>query len=82
MGEYFKKNDLILDSKHAVQITSDHESFILRMVLNPTITAFPEDQRNLLANLERDIKEDVFNGHNFRIEISDGNFNPIMANQQ
>ena len=82
MGEYFKENDLILETKHAVQITSDHESFILRMVLNPKLTVFPEDQRGLLTYLESDIKAEVFNGHNFRIEISDGNFNPILVNQQ
>jgi hypothetical protein len=78
-GEYFRANNLILDKKHAVQLTSDNKSFILRMVLNPQLSAFPATQKPVLKALEADIRSVVFDGHNFRIEVCDGNFNPLPA---
>ena len=79
MGRYFQENDLILDKKHAVQLTSDNKSFILRMVLNPQLVTFPQEQQPVLRNMETDMKQVVFDGLNFRIEVCDGNFNPIAA---
>jgi hypothetical protein len=76
-AEYFRVNNLILDKKHAVQLTSDNKSFILRMVLNPQLTSFPSTQKPALKALEADIRSSVFEGHNFRIEVCDGNFNPL-----
>lgn len=76
-GDYFQQNNLILDTKHAVQLTSDNESFILRMILNPKLTRFPAEQQALLDSLEADIRREVFQGLHFRIEVCDGNFNPI-----
>lgn len=79
VGEYFKENNLILDQKHAIQLTSDHESFILRMIIDPKLTSLPAEQKLTLKYLESDIKTKVFEGLNFRIEICDGNFNPIPS---
>lgn len=77
MGEYFQKNDLIQDQTHSIQLTSDQDGFIMRMVLNDAYKALPEEQTHNLALLEADIKKEVFNSLNFRIEVCNANFVPI-----
>jgi len=79
IGDYFHKNDLILETKHAIQITSDNTSFILRMILDSKYQFLPEKEQYYLDQLEIDIGKTVFDGLNFRIEICDGNFNPIQS---
>lgn len=79
VGNYFDKNDLILDKTHSVQLTSDTESFILKMVLNDSFKTLPESQEKNLELLERELKENVFQGLNFRIQVCNGNFVPINS---
>lgn len=78
-ADYFEKNDLILDKKHSIQLTSsslgsEDPGFILKMILNKNESELAaEDSVNLLL-LEEDIKQKVFGGANFRIAICNENF--------
>ncbi len=81
LGEYFRKNDLILDHKHSVQLTGDEKSHILRMIETEEGAGFPAEERYQLDLLERDIKANVFNGLEFRIEICNANFVPLNVAQ-
>ena len=47
------------------------------MVLDDAFKSLPKDQDNNLALLEADIKEQVFDGLNFRIQVCNANFVPI-----
>jgi len=77
MAAYFRENDLLLDEQHSIQMTSDQNGFILNMVLDDAFKSLPKDQDNNLALLEADIKEQVFDGLNFRIQVCNANFVPI-----
>ena len=77
MADYFRANDLLLDKPHTVQLTSDQEGFILNMVLDSDYKTLPAHQNNNLNLLEADIKEQVFDGLNFRIQVCNANFVPI-----
>lgn len=77
VGEYFNDNDLILDQKHSLKLTSNHDSFILKMILNTDYTELPPEMENDLMLLEADLKEKVFKEVNFEIEICDVNFYPL-----
>jgi len=79
VGKYFEENNLILDTKHAVQLTSDNKSFILKMILKTGLSEFPPNEESTLRWMEADIKEKVFEGLNFRIEVCDGNFNTLAT---
>lgn len=81
LGEYFRKNDLILDHTHSVQMTGDEKSHILRMIETKPGMGFPAEERYQLDLLESDIKEKVFNGLEFRIEICNANFVPLNQGQ-
>jgi hypothetical protein len=78
LGQYFESNELIQDKQHAIQLTSDSKGFILRMVLNDNYEQLPEDQERNLELLETNIREDVFEGLNFRIEVCNANFVPLL----
>lgn len=77
VGEYFNDNDLILDQKHSIKLTSNHDSFILKMILNTDYTILPPEMENDFILLEADLKEKVFKDVNFEIEICDVNFYPL-----
>lgn len=77
MGEYFRDNELIQDKKHSIQLTSDENGFIMKMVLNDAYDQLPEEQEYNLNLLEEDIKAVVFDNLNFRIEVCNANFVPI-----
>ena len=79
IGEFFKENNLILEKKHAVQLTADNNSFILKMILKSGLTELPPTQKATLRLMESEIKEQVFDGLNFRIEVCDINFNKIAT---
>ena len=79
MADYFKANDLILEQQHSIQMTSDEDGFILNMVLDADYKSLPLDQNNNLVMLEADIKEQVFEGLNFRIQVCNANFVPIES---
>lgn len=79
MADYFKANELLLDQQHSIQITSDENGFILNMVLDDDYKTLPVEQDNNLALLEADIKEQVFEGFNFRIQVCNANFVPIES---
>lgn len=79
MADYFRENELLLDQKHTIQVTSDQSGFILNMVLDDDFKVLPETQKNNLALLEADIKEQVFDGLNFRIQVCNANFVPIKT---
>ena len=78
-GQYFNENDLIQDKQHSIQLTSDPKGYILKMVLNDEYKSLPEEQNHNLELLEKDIQAFVFDTLNFRIEVCNANFNPIIA---
>lgn len=80
LANYFKTNKLIQPKKHSVQLTSDSNSFILKMILNEAYEKLPSQQQHNLELLTAELKASVFNGGNFRIEVCDINFNPIRTN--
>ncbi|MGV6862129.1 MAG: hypothetical protein ACWA41_10175 [Putridiphycobacter sp.] len=77
IGDYFKSNDLILDHKHSVKLTSDESSFILKMILDAKYDKVPTEIEHDIELLEADIRQEVFENLNFEIEICDANFYPI-----
>lgn len=65
-----------------MQLTSDpmgaeNPGFILRMVKSNINETLPSEQLEVLKALEDDIKTEVFDGLNFRIEQTDDNFVPL-----
>jgi len=76
-GQYFVDNDLVLDHKHSVKLTSNHNSFILKMILDTKYDKLPNEMESDVMLLESDIKSTVFNGANFKIEVCDVNFYPL-----
>tara|TARA_B100000809_G_scaffold255265_1_gene293556 strand:- start:901 stop:1284 length:384 start_codon:yes stop_codon:yes gene_type:complete len=77
VGNYFNDNNLILDQKHSIKLTSNHNSFILKMILNTDYKELPPEMENDLTLLELDLKDKVFKDVNFEIEICDVNFYPL-----
>jgi hypothetical protein len=77
IGQYFIDNDLVLDQKHSLKLTSDHNKFILKMILDEKLTELPAEMEQDLELLESDIHEKVFTDLNFEIEICDVNFYPL-----
>lgn len=77
LAQYFDQNNLLLEKKHSIQLTSDQESYVLKMVLNNQFNKFPEEKLDQINGLEQDIKEKVFNGLNFKIIICNENFIPL-----
>ena len=76
-GQYFIDNDLILDQEHSIKLTSNHNSFILKMILNTDYVELPPEMENDFMLLEADLKDKVFKDVNFEIEICDVNFYPL-----
>ena len=74
---YFKQNNLIQDKTHSIQLTSDENGFVMKMVLNDKFKTLPEAQERNLKLLEEDIRNKVFDTLNFRIAICNANFVPI-----
>lgn len=72
--DYYEDNGLILEQKHSAQITSNEESFVLKVIpgkpLNDTVALN-------LKILEAEIKADVFENRNFKILLCDAFFNPL-----
>lgn len=79
MADYFRENNLLQEQPHSIQMTSDENGFILNMVLDDSYKTLPTEQNNNLALLEADIKEQVFEGLNFRIQVCNANFVPIES---
>jgi hypothetical protein len=77
IGTYFVNNNLILDKKHSIKLTSNHDSFVLKLILNDKHKALPEKMESDLRALELDIKNSMFKDLNFKIEICDVNFYPL-----
>ncbi len=77
VGNYFKENDLILDHKHSVKLTSNQNTFILKMILDSKYDTFPTELNHQLELFENDIHQKVFANLNFKIEICDANFYPL-----
>lgn len=77
LGQYFIDNDLILEQKHSIKLVSDHDSFILKMILNTDYTELPPEMENDFMLLEADLKDKIFKDVNFEIEICDVNFYPL-----
>jgi hypothetical protein len=77
VGQYFKDNDLILDHQHSIKLTSNQNSFILKMILNQKYDSLPAPLKHDLKLLEDDIHQKVFADLNFKIEICDANFYPL-----
>ena len=82
LGEYFKKNDLILDHPHSIQLTSTalddkNPGFVLKMIKEADQTELPENAKIAMQSLEEDIHHAIFDGYNFRIEVSDNQFNTL-----
>lgn len=76
-GTYFVDNNLVLDHKHSIKLTSNHNNFILKMILDTKFEKLPEEMERDVMLLEADIKTIVFNDANFKIEICDVNFYPL-----
>ena len=79
MADYFRENNLLQEQQHSIQMTSDENGFILNMVLDDSYKTLPTEQNNNLTLLETDIKEQVFEGLNFRIQVCNANFVPIES---
>tara|TARA_R110002050_G_scaffold49298_1_gene114638 strand:+ start:250 stop:594 length:345 start_codon:yes stop_codon:yes gene_type:complete len=77
LGKYFNDHHLIQNETHSVQLTSDTESFILKMVLNDEYKSLPSAQKKNLELLTADLQHKVFRDLPFKIQICDMNFNPI-----
>ena len=77
IGKYFKDNDLILDHKHSIKLTSNQNSFVLKMIINPKYKTLPDSMQHDFELLENDIHQKVFADLNFKIEICDANFYPL-----
>ena len=82
LGAYFKTNNLIQPQQHTVQLTSDPNGFVLKMVLDERYKELPASQLINFKLLEEDIKRVVFEDLNFRIEICNSNFIPLNPVQQ
>ena len=79
LGEYFERNDLIQDKTHSVQLTSDpmgaeNPGYVLKMILNREHEELPNEQTSNLELLEAEIRSEVFDDLNFRIDVCDDNF--------
>ncbi len=77
IGNYFKDNNLVLDQKHSIKLTSNHNSFILKLILNEKYKTLPIAMQTELNALELDIKKSIFKDLNFNLEICDVNFYPL-----
>lgn len=77
LGDYFVTNNLVLNEKHSIKLTSDHQSFILKLIINDKYNVFPKDMENELAALESDIQNTIFKDLKFKIEVCDVNFYPL-----
>lgn len=77
LGIYFEENNLILDHPHSIKLTSDHDSFILKFILNTDYKALPTEMEDDYLRLESDLKEAVFSDVNFKLELCDVNFYPL-----
>jgi hypothetical protein len=77
IGAYFLNNHLILDKKHSIKITSNHNSFILKLILNKKYKTLPLKMKSELKALELDINNSVFKDLNFNLEVCDVNFYPL-----
>lgn len=77
LGTYFLNNNLVLNKKHSIKLTSNHDAFILKLILNDNYKSLPKEMQSDLKLLELDIKESVFKDLNFNIEVCDVNFYPL-----
>jgi|GEM_PF-945992 len=77
IGDYFIRNNLVLDKKHSIKLTSSHNSFILKLIIDEKYDSFPIEMENDLKALELDIKNSIFQDLNFSLEVCDVNFYPL-----
>ena len=77
IGNYFIDNNLVLDKKHSIKLTSNHNSFILKVILNKKYKTLPMEMEAELNTLELDIKNSIFKDLNFNLEVCDVNFYPL-----
>jgi len=77
VGDYFVENDLVQDNPHSIKLTSNHNSFILKLILDSKYKSLPKDKEIAFIALESDIKKSIFKEMNFKLEICDVNFYPL-----
>ena len=79
LGDFFEENGLIHDTKqHSIKLTSNTDSFILKMILNDSLKSLSDSQLKELSHLKESIAKNVFKNLNFAIEITDAYFNTII----
>ena len=78
-ANYFQEAGLIQDEPHSIRLTSDPRGYILQIVLNKKFKTLPTQKNNDLEKLEHDIRINVFDSLNFRIEVCNENFIPINS---
>jgi len=77
IGDYFVSNNLVLDKKHSIKLTSSHNSFILKLIIDEKYDNLPKEMESDLKALELDIKNSIFKDLNFSLEVCDVNFYPL-----
>ncbi len=77
IGNYFVANNLILEKRHSIKLTSNHNSFILKLIIDEKYDRLPIAMESNLKALESDIDNAVFKDLNFSLEICDANFYPL-----
>lgn len=79
LGNFFESNNLIHPTQiHSVKLTSSPKSFVLKMILNDSLSEVPLDMLKEIEFLEATIAKEVFENRNFVIEITDAYFNPLI----
>lgn len=84
MADYFEQNNLIQDHPHSIQLTSSsmgskNPGFIMKMIVSDIDKKIPIEQKFNIDVLEQDIKKQVYNDLNFRIEVCNENFVEIES---
>ncbi len=78
LGQFFQTHNLIHpNKKHSVKLTSNQNSFVLKMIVDPNLKEIPADKKKEIIFLERALDTTVFKNINFVIEITDAYFNPV-----
>ena len=77
VGQFFIDNQLVLEQPHSIKLTSNHKTFILKLILDSKFTTLPSEKESELKALELAMKNEVFKDVNFEIELCDVNFYPL-----
>ena len=73
LSQYYAENNLIGDEKQSIQLTTDTEQFLLRLV---SLESETEESKRNLELLEKDLANTVFKDRKFKIQLCDAFFNP------